>query len=119
MQDSRVGLRLGNALLVPQQGPSSVLHSAIESADEAALEGVLSALRELKSRALLLCDEALAAQRAQQALQQQEAAEGCSASLEQLHDRGVQLRQDLVGLGTRLRQQAGGVPVALASTSAA
>ncbi|GAB4816579.1 hypothetical protein N2152v2_003625 [Parachlorella kessleri] len=72
-RDPPIGLRFSSsALLAPQQGATSPVQSAMEGADESALEGVLCTLRQLKSAAMRLRDEALHAQHAQHVLQGQQ-----------------------------------------------
>jgi hypothetical protein len=115
-----VGLRLGSALLAPQAATSPA-QSAIEGADEAALETALCALRQLKSRALLLRDEARRAQQDQHALEalRRGGASGSSnydAATQQ--SMGLQLRRDLKELAAAIRQETGAIPVILARCQA-
>ena len=123
MQDPPLGLRFNSsAVLAPQQGAASPAQSALEGADESALEGVLCTLRQLKSRAMRLRDEALHAQQAQHALQGQQvdkgdadgAAKDSSCAAQECQQHGLQLRSTLVQLALEVQQQLGKVPIIMA-----
>lgn len=113
LQDTPAGLRLGGGLLLPQPGAAaSPAQSAVEAADSAVLEAALCQLRQLKSEALRLRDQALQADR-----RHATAGHDCNTGADAVQERqmaGERLRVELAGLAVQLLTQTGAVPVILA-----